>query len=193
MENMEIRCPACSSPELSPWPAPRTTCGNCGTEIDAADVMIRLRDVGAGVQTDADGKHYLCTCDDSEACAACYDAADSYVGKVIRDSYGRIWTVEGTDSKDGTPTLDGAGVWTRVYDVEILAGSPAAARELAQCGDCLTVTPIAELRPISHLAERVAAGELMPAGECPAKHDGQICGALAQPLEALSVRGELTD
>ena len=52
---------------------------------------------------------------------------------------------------------------------------------LAECQDCEQRTPESKLvNPIKDLAQRVAPGEPMPAGECPA------CGALCQEIEAQS-------
>lgn len=51
---------------------------------------------------------------------------------------------------------------------EVPAGSP-----MAECQNCDWEGLEENLKPIKHLHQRVAAGETMPAGECP------HCGALA--------------
>ena len=47
--------------------------------------------------------------------------AEALVGKRIRDSLGREWTVEGTDWKDGWPTIHGKQYWDRPEAVTVLS------------------------------------------------------------------------
>lgn len=59
---------------------------------------------------------------------------------------------------------------------------------LASCGNCGAETPVGELDMVSDIQERVMAGEVMPAGQCPK------CGALAHlPTQPVRVIVEITN
>jgi hypothetical protein len=47
------------------------------------------------------------------------------------------------------------------------------------CDDCSTIYPFASLNPMQSFAERVSAGGVVPAGECP----DEDCGALCYPVK----------
>jgi hypothetical protein len=132
-------------------------------------------------QTDLDGDEYVCTCDDSSACAACYDAAALYIGAVIEDRHGRIWIVRETDQKDDWPTLDGDQFWAPYFPDELTVITRDAEQidGLAACDNGRHVHKLDELRDVERLAERIDPGGMVPAGECP------DCGALAYPLASL--------
>ena len=49
-----------------------------------------------------------------------------------------------------------------------------------ECQNCGTVWTFAQLKDIPDLGERIAAGEEVPAGECPELN----CGALCHPVES---------
>ncbi|HTR86216.1 MAG TPA: hypothetical protein VMI56_17160 [Reyranella sp.] len=58
---------------------------------------------------------------------------------------------------------------------------------LCSCSDCEWEGPAKDLQMVSSIEERISAGEIVPAGECPA------CGALAhltaQPIYVIGVEG----
>lgn len=63
--------------------------------------------------------------------------------------------------------------------VEILRAEWDASEELDQCDACASIFPRSRLTPVKDIAQRVAPGEPMPSGECPAYG----CGALCHPLK----------
>lgn len=74
----------------------------------------------------------------------------------------------GTERRKGTAKTNVADT-LRITGEDLPTGN--------ECQNCGLIVHDDELRPIRDLGQRVAAGEPMPSGECPA------CGALCQPVE----------
>lgn len=63
---------------------------------------------------------FPCSCSDVRGCPNCFDKAEHYVGRRVRDDKGREWAVEETDEKDGFPVVAGEHHWAGLEDVELV-------------------------------------------------------------------------
>jgi hypothetical protein len=68
-------------------------------------------------------------------------------------------------TKKGTTTMDTSEIDTRT----------STTTTKARCQNCDQEWDLDDLDAISHLFERVAPGEIMPAGQCPDPDCGAVC------------------
>lgn len=108
--------------------------------------------------------------------------------EILRDLLQAIFEIEehgaGDANDDGSPgALWVAGNISRALIDEATAAvagtlaEPAPVEPIYECQNCACRWIESELQPIEDIFERVAPGEVMPAGECPS------CGALCHQIQ----------
>jgi hypothetical protein len=69
------------------------------------------------------GEADLCGCDVDAGigpCKWCHARGEKLLGALVRDGYGREWTVESVDEKNALVTIGGGAYWAYVDDVTVL-------------------------------------------------------------------------